>query len=410
MTRTAAPAACQTRHAIILAAGASRRTRPLTLERPKPLIPLLGQPLLAHILDELVGLVQQVTLVVGYRAEDIRAHFGTRYRDMQLVYVHQHVVNGTAGALLTVAEQASAAGVPLDAPFFLLYGDNLVSHTDIVNVCQQRYAMAALPVDDPTGFGILEVDGGRVLRIIEKPPHAPPGSLSNPGIFHFDQHVLPVLRRITPSPRGEYELTDLVTLLAQEQHVGYSVCAGQWVPIGNPWEALIASQFLLQQRAARRPDIHPQAQIAEGCQLEGYVSIGRARLESGCRIQGPACIADDVTLAAGCTVDQSVLEAGAQVGTGSRVAHSVVGGGAQVGAGCSVQQSWLDDRASVGEGTELRAQTFADVQPAAYTVGLLDVAAMQQRGVVLGPGVSLPAGAAIEPGSVLFPDAHPAAQ
>jgi ADP-glucose pyrophosphorylase len=98
------------------------------------------------------------------------------------------------------------------------------------------------------------------------------------------------------------------------------------------------------------------------------------------------------------------------VGTGSRVAHSVVGADAQVGAGCSVQQSWLDDRASVGEGTELRAQTFADVQPAAYTVGLLDVAAMQQRGVVLGPGVSLPAGAAIEPGSVLFPDAHPAAQ
>lgn len=400
---------CQTRHAVILAAGESKRTRPLTLHRPKPLIPLLGKPLLSYILDELVGIIERVTLVVGYRADDIRAVFGSSYRGMELRYVQQQVVNGTAGALLAVEKQHAHAP-PIDEPFFLLYGDNLISQIDLEHVCAQRYAMAALRVEDHSGFGILEVADGRVLRIIEKPLHAPPDPLANPGIFHFDQHVFPVLHQIVPSPRGEYELTDLIALLAQQHAVGYSICRGQWVPIGNPWEALIACAFLLRHYVERRPSINPEVHIDTHCQIDGPVSIGRASIGAGCRIIGPTYIADGVVIGEGCTIEQAVLETGALVGENCVIRQSVLGAQTQIGAGSVLESSLLDTQASTGPNVRLLARLFEDVRPVASTMGLLDRAALCSRGTVLGPAVALPAGAAIEPGSVIFPDAHPAAE
>lgn len=214
------------RHAVLLAAGESTRTRPLTLQRPKPLIPLLDRPLLAHILDELVGIVERMTLVVGYRADQVAAAFGTEYRGMQLRYMRQTVVNGTAGALLAAA--------PIDEPFFLLYGDNLVAREDILGVAQGRYGVAGLPVADARAFGVLQIEHGSVTGILEKPAEPPPHALANPGIYCFDAAVFPLLEQIAPSPRGELELTDLIGALAATSPVHPHVCTGYWVPVGNP--------------------------------------------------------------------------------------------------------------------------------------------------------------------------------
>lgn len=407
MTRTSSLPACQTRHAIILAAGESRRTRPLTLHQPKPLIPLVGKPLLSHILDELVGLVEHVTLVVGYRAGDIRAHFGSVYQGMHLYYVYQHEINGTAGALLAVADQLSTAGIPLNEhdAFFLLYGDNLISQIDLLGVCAQRYCLAALPVDDPTAFGILDVVDGRVMRIIEKPQQAPPDALANPGIYHFDGHVFSALRQIQPSPRGEYELTDLIAFLAEAHPVGYTMCNERWIPVGNPWDVLIATAFLLQKLSNLRSVLHPEAIIAPDCQINGTVRIGRVNIGAGCRIRGPVMIEDDVVIGAGCLIERSVLEKGSSIGENCVLEQSVVSQQAKVGARSVLQSSLLDKQARVEAGSQLLAQVFPNVKPVAYTVGLLDESTMQRRGAVLGKGVTLPAGSIVGPGTVIFPHA-----
>lgn len=385
---------CPTRHAVILAAGESRRTRPLTLRRPKPLIPLLGKPLLSHILDELVGLVERVTLVVGYRAANIRACFGDAYRGMQLRYVRQQQVNGTAGALQAVAGC-------VNEPFFLLYGDNLISRDDVINVCRERYCMAALPVNDPRSFGILEIVDGRVRSIIEKPAEAAPGALANPGIYHFDAQVFQILPYIRPSPRGEYELTDLIGLLAQEHPVGYSLCTGHWIPVGTPWDALIASAFLLERGAAQPPLLHPEADIHPGCSISGAVRVGRARLGANCHIIGPAVIGDEVVIGAGCCVERSVLEAGVILGNNCSLTRSILGAGTRVGSDCTVQSSLLDDGASLGDRAHLPARRFDDLAPTAHTVGVLDRNVLCQRGSVLGPEVAIPADTTLEPGTVI---------
>lgn len=403
MEQTLPHTPCRTRQAIILAAGESTRTRPLTLHRPKPLIPLLGQPLLAHILDELVGLADHIALVVGYRADDIRAYFGSCYRGMNLHYVHQHKINGTGGALLTVADGLPPdSAFALDAPFFLLYGDNLVSQVDLVGVCQHRYSMAGLRVADPSAFGVLDIVDNSVQRILEKPVDPPPDALINPGIFQFDGNVYPLVRHITPSPRGEYELTDLIEMLARNHRVGYTPCKGHWIPVGNPWDVLIASAFLLERCASFLPEIHPQVEIQES-NIQGWVHIGRARIGKGCHIVGPAFIGDDVEIGDGCVIEHAVLEAGTRVGNNCTIAWSVLEQGSQVASQCVIHHSLLDDGASLGEGIRLESQVIEDVKPVAETCGLLDTDTLQRRGGVVGKEVALPAGWHGQPGSVLFP-------
>lgn len=393
---------CTTRHAIVLAAGESKRTRPLTLHRPKPLIPLLDRPLLAHILDELVGLVERVTLVVGYRADALRAAFGGVYRGMHLEYVTQTQINGTAGALLAVVEAAAAGQIaPLDAPFFLLYGDNLIGGIDMLGVCLHPYALAALRVDDPRAFGILHLDGEQVVGILEKPSDPPPDALANPGIYHFAQAALALLPRIQPSPRGEYELTDLIGLLAASQSVRYHICQGHWIPVGTPWDVLTASQFLLEKQ--HMPDTHTAAHIGADCQISGAVRIGRAQLGARCHVRGPVWIGDDVIVGDDCVLDRVVLHDGVAVGAGSQIEHSVLGAGCRTADGCVVQWSVLDDDAVLEARASLRARVFVEVQPVADTAGLLDPAMQQWRGAVVGRGVLVESGQVLAPGTVLFP-------
>ncbi len=367
---------CTTRYAVILAAGESRRTRPLTAQRPKPLIPLLGRPLLARILDELVGFVTQATLVVGYRAEAIANHFGPNYRGIALRYVHQTQVNGTAGAL-------QVAG-PIDAPFFLLYGDNLIARADVLGVGTERYSMAALPVADARAFGVLDIVGDQVRGIIEKPADPPPNALANPGIFHFDAAVFPLLAQIVPSPRGELELTDLIELLAARHRVGYHVCIGHWIPVGTPWEALGAAQFLLAQQAGA-VIVDPTATVDPAATLVGPLWIG------------PGCVVE-----AGARLEGCVLEEGACVAVGAQVQASVLGTGAVVGSEAMVAASWLDDRAQVGAQAHLRAAAFSELQPTAATLGRLDAATLITRGAVLAQGVQVAANTAVEAGTVIM--------
>lgn len=356
---SAAAAPCRTGHAVILAAGESKRTRPLTADRPKPLIVLAGKPLLAHILDELVGLVERATLVVGYRAEQIEAAFGAAYRGISLRYVRQAQMNGTAGALLAAA--------PLDEPFFLLYGDNLIAREDLLGVCGARYGMAGLRVADARAFGVLEVVDGAVRRVIEKPPAPPPGALVNPGIYHLDGAVFPLLEQIRPSPRGELELTDLIGALAVEHSVRAHVCTGHWVPVGTPWEALSAAQFLAARQGGAQLQIHPEARVHPEARIVGPTAIG----------------------------------AGAVVEAGALIEASVLGAGAVVEAGATVRASWLDDGARVGAGAVLAARAFPELQPTAETRGALSLEQLITRGAVLGPGAVVEARAVVEAGSVV---------
>jgi bifunctional UDP-N-acetylglucosamine pyrophosphorylase/glucosamine-1-phosphate N-acetyltransferase len=266
-----------------------------------------------------------------------------------------------------------------------------------------------LRVANPTAFGVLDIVDSHVRRIIEKPASASPDALANPGIYHFDAVSLAQLQQITPSPRGELELTDLIELLARDYRVGYSISKGHWIPVGTPWDVLLANQFVLQQRSGWLSAMHPEAHVPDDCQINGYVTIGPgAHIGRGCAIVGPAALGAGCTLGSECIIERAVIGAGCTIGRNTTIERSALGVGCSVGTNSILQNSLLDDGAVVGTHVQLLDALFTDAAPAADTRGLLDAESLRQRGTVLGGGVVLPAYAQPRPGSIYFPDAHSA--
>lgn len=190
--------------ALILAAGEGTRLRPLTLERPKPMVPLGGRPLLEH----LVMLLRQhgirdLAINLHYKPEAIVEHFGDGQRfGVSITYSHEPQLLGSAGA-------ARALDWYFSEPFLVLYGDVLtdVDLTAFVNWHHTHGGLASLAlyeVEDPTRCGVVEVDrDGRIRRFVEKPPADDvPSNLANAGIYVLDPRLLQLVPRDQPFDFG----------------------------------------------------------------------------------------------------------------------------------------------------------------------------------------------------------------
>lgn len=221
--------------AVILAAGRGTRMGEITQELPKPMLPIHGKPMLEHILDHLqTAGVSQVFIVVGYRHDVIEQHFGGR---PGVTLKLQDPVNGTGSAALLAADFAGPdpflltyADIMCDPAEYLRCGGILLAHSESLAV------LGVKAVDDPwQGAAVYEQDG-RVSRIIEKPPKGTSTTRWNSaGFYAFRPALFDYLKRIGPSPRGEYELTSAIDLMLHEDRdVRISPVEGRWRDVGRP--------------------------------------------------------------------------------------------------------------------------------------------------------------------------------
>ncbi len=217
---------------VILAAGMGVRMRPLTLDRPKPLVEVGGRPLVEHVLDALPDSITSLVFVVHYRGEQIREHFGGSYRGRSVIYVDQVTANGTGGAL-------RAARPVLGERFMVVLADDLHGAPALQELT--RYPLAILGAISPTPerYGVLTVEDGILVGIEEK-PQRPRSNLVNTGAMVLDQRIFAYE---TPTTNGEVFLTDLVTGLAHDAHV-HVVAQPRWCPIGYPEDLPKGEAFL----------------------------------------------------------------------------------------------------------------------------------------------------------------------
>lgn len=237
--------------AVLLAAGKGTRMRELTHELPKPMLPVQGRPILEHILEGLRDAgVREACLVTGWRAEVIEDHFGDGSRlGLHLHYARQTVQDGT-GRAADVARPFVG-----DHPFILTYGDILVR--------PDTYARMIARHRDSGGAGVITVTLGQdvalgglnlfdrdffLTRVIEKPSATQLAELRaagdlipgaplhyNAGIYLFPPALFEFTARLEKSPRGEYELTDAITLLLAAGHrLAGLVIEGRWVDVRDP--------------------------------------------------------------------------------------------------------------------------------------------------------------------------------
>ena len=242
--------------ALILAAGRGTRMRHLTEEVPKPMLPVAGRPLLEHILDALRDAgIDRCVIVTGYRAERIEDHFGNGARfGMELAYRRQERRDGTARALLLGRD---AVG---DRPFLLAWGDILSDRRNYPALLA-RFSelrpdglLAVNWVEDPHRGAAVYVDArNRIERIVEKPPRGTANThWNNAGIGVFTADVFEYAGTVRPSPRGEYELPDVISAMIADGRTIYALpLEGFWSDVGTPADLARAERLLRELNQAR---------------------------------------------------------------------------------------------------------------------------------------------------------------
>ena len=298
--------------AVVLVGGEGTRLRPLTERLPKPMLPLLGRPLLAYVFDALAaGGVTRAILSCGYLPVEIEAYFGDRYRGLALEYRVEPKPLGTGGAI-----RFAAAG--LDRTFVALNGDTLreASLTGLLEAHRSMNAEATIllvKVRDPSRYGLVRVDGrGRVRGFIEKPqPWEVDTDLVNAGLYVLEPDVLDL---IDPDRPVSIE-RDVFPVLAERGTLHGVDLPAYWLDVGTPESYLQAHHDLLVKRGllevAADADISPQADligplvVAEGVVIEAGARVGPyAYLAPGARIEAEARVERAVVLPHG------VVEAG----------------------------------------------------------------------------------------------------
>jgi glucose-1-phosphate thymidylyltransferase len=306
--------------AILLCAGLGTRLRPLTFSTAKHLIPVANKPVLFFGIESLVEVgAQDIGIIVSKESRSVIQNAvddGQRW-GARVTYIEQPQPRGLAHAA-----QCARPFVGTD-PFVMYLGDNLIPEglSAAAEQFQRSGANAVVmlkAVDDPSQFGIAQLEGDRIVRLIEKPKN-PPSNLAIVGGYFFDHHIFESIERIKPSWRNEYEITDAIQdLIDRGLKVAPYIVTGWWKDAGKPDDILDANRAMLQKLATA---IH--GKVDSSSTIEGAVCIGRDTEISGSRITGPVIIGEEARII------NAQIGPFASIGdrvhiTGSRVEDSVV--------------------------------------------------------------------------------------
>ena len=266
---------------IIPVAGVGTRLRPQTHSMPKVLINVAGKPILGHILDQLTALpIDEVVIVIGHMGEMIREYVDAHYK-FKTRYVVQETQRGLAEAVYLTKE---AVG---NSEGLIVLGDT-VFRTDFRKIVVKRHGQIGVKeVADPRRFGVVELDGRRITKLVEKPEH-PKSNLAIVGIYLI-QHMgrlydcIDHLMKRKIKTKGEYQLTDALQLLIDRGETLEAFPVEGWYDCGKPETLLETNRQLLRMRAkpqAARPGsvlvppvyVDPSATVEHSI-IGPYVSI-----------------------------------------------------------------------------------------------------------------------------------------
>jgi glucose-1-phosphate thymidylyltransferase len=290
--------------ALVLAGGEGSRLRPLTHTQAKQLIPVAGQPILFHALDAIrdAGIVE-VGIVIGHTGPEVRAAVGDgAHWHLDVTYLEQEAPLGLAHAVMTAADFVRGQ------PFLMYLGDNVLLEgvSRFVSEFERTRPDAQIfvaQVAEPEHFGVVELKDGNAVRLVEKPREFV-SDLALVGVYLFGDSILEACATLSPSWRGEYEITEAIQwLIDRGKTVRVEMLDGWWKDTGRPEDLLEANRMLLAARHGAAVDavvVAPDAEVSDS-RLIGPVVIG-----PGCRIEGSS-IGPDVSLEAGCTVIDSTI-------------------------------------------------------------------------------------------------------
>lgn len=279
--------------AVILAAGMGTRLYPVTQVIPKPLLPLANRPTLDYAFDRLKEIgVQDVCVVVGRNEAAMRDALGDKTGNgLTVAYARQPEAKGLAHAMSFAKDFVGTDD------FCMYLGDAVYSES--LTGAAERFRSSGCAnlnlvkaVSDPSRFGVANVDGDRIVRLVEK-PKVPESNLAMAGVYFFRQPIWDMLEDLQPSARGEYEITDAIQMLVDRDHdVRAGVYTGEWFDTGTLDSFLETSAFLIGGGTLIHPESDVDAEIGQNVVIGPGCKVRATRIENAVVLPGATVESD----------------------------------------------------------------------------------------------------------------------
>jgi glucose-1-phosphate thymidylyltransferase len=333
--------------AIVLAAGEGRRCRPLTANRSKVMLPVANRPILEYVVESLAeNGITDIVMIVGYEKERIMDHFGDGVDfGVSIEYAEQAVQLGTAHAIGQIRPRIGKG-----SNFIVLNGDNIIEPAtlrELLDSASGDVTFLTTRKDNICGYGVVVTKGTKVTKIVEKPKNLV-SHLINTGIYVFSERVFPEIEKTEISPRGEYEITDVLqNMIESGKDVSTITTNNLWLDSIYSWDLLKSNSRMLD----RRVKASKAGSVEQGATVTGEVSIGNnSIIRAGSYVVGPIAIGDNcdigpnavilpstsignnVSVGPFCSVKNSILMDNVRIGPHSHLSYSIIAGNISLGS------------------------------------------------------------------------------
>src|SRR2546425_2125688 len=274
---------------LFLAGGHGTRLRPLTYTGNKHMLPIANKPMLMYGFDQLrASGITEIGVVLGPLQEGIVEALGDGSKfGVKVTYIAQPEPKGIAHAVLISQKFLG------DSPFIVHLGDNLLKDNipELAREFLRSGADASViltRVKDPDRFGVVLIERGRIVKLVEKPKRYI-SDLALAGVYFLRPTIFPIIEKLRPSWRNELEITDaLQQLLDLGGKITYHEVSGWWKDTGRPEDILEANQLVLKELKSSFGGM-----IEEGVAISGEVDVGKGTVvRRGATLRGPVVIGD----------------------------------------------------------------------------------------------------------------------
>ncbi|KZE63408.1 hypothetical protein AWM68_15445 [Fictibacillus phosphorivorans] len=310
---------------IILAAGRGSRLQPFSFTQPKTMLPIANKPVLEYCIENLKKAnVKEIGIVINSLQHEIINYIHSRFdQSVKITFIFQHEAKGIAHALKQAEEYIN------NEPFILLLGDNLIKEPliSLKNHLENPEISSSImlaKVDSPKDFGIAEIRNEEIIKLEEKPSF-PKSNLAVIGAYAFRPSIFKAISQITPSARGELEITDAIQwLIDNGQTISYTITNKPYTDVGTTERWLIANHWVLSEINAsselknkndvkiQNSTIIPPVVIGPGCTVTNstigpYVTIGTGSFIENCKIQNSILLEETVIKDCSCTFKDAIF-------------------------------------------------------------------------------------------------------
>ena len=350
---------------IILHGGHGTRLRPLTHTGPKQLLPIANKPMSQYCLESIRdgGITDIAIIIGGIGSNKVQEYYGSGENfGVKITYVNQDLPRGIAHAIQLCKEFIG------NEKFVVFLGDNILKKkiVDYISRFQQSDASASIllcEVSNPTQFGIADVKDGIIKKIMEKPKD-PPTNLAVTGIYFLTPTIFDIIDRLKPSWRNEYEITDALQMLLEENHkIIYDIVTDYWKDTGTPHDIIHANEVIL---SSMKPYFHGTKEenvtiygdnvmigegtvIKSGSKIVGPIIIGKKCIIGPDTHIGPNISIGDNSKLSRCDIENSIIMSGCNIDVDIKIRNSIIGFNSKI-----VKTNNADSNVFVlGEGTKI---------------------------------------------------------